>query len=127
MKHALIESATKSELEAATEAADWALDAVATATQDRRYLRSDEAYDAVAGEAILANAKLACIQVMRKETARLRACLEHTRDEICEGPVDDVLWHSAVPACTTVDNITLALDDGWTYDGWLDARQSDDA
>lgn len=58
------------------------------------------------------------------EIERLRACLEHTREEICEGPVDDVLWHTAVPACTTVDNITLALDDGWTYDGWLDAKET---
>ncbi len=56
------------------------------------------------------------------EIERLRACLEHTREEICEGPVDDVLWHSAIPSCTTVDNITLALNDGWTYDGWLQAK-----
>lgn len=55
---------------------------------------------------------------------KLRACLENTRDEICEGPVDDVLWHSAVPACSTVDNITLTLDDGWTYDGWLQAKET---
>jgi len=58
-----------------------------------------------------------------EELERLRACLENTRDEICEGPVDDVLWHTAVPACTTVDNITLALRDGWTYDGWLQAKE----
>lgn len=58
------------------------------------------------------------------EIERLRACLENTRDEICEGPVDDTLWHTAVPACTTVDNITLALRDGWTYDGWLDAKST---
>lgn len=37
------------------EAADWLLDAVACATQDRRFLRGDPAYDAVAGEAILLN------------------------------------------------------------------------
>ena len=56
------------------------------------------------------------------EITRLRACLENTRDEICEGPVGDVLWHDA--GCTTVDNITLALRDGWTYDGWTDAKST---
>lgn len=59
----------------------------------------------------------------RKRIAALEACLSDTREEICEGPVDDVLWHAAVPACTTVDNITLALNDGWTYDGWLQAKE----
>lgn len=39
----------------AKDRADWLLDAVATATQDRRFLRGDPAYDAVAGEAILLN------------------------------------------------------------------------
>lgn len=59
-----------------------------------------------------------------KRIEELEACLHDTRDEICEGPVDDVLWHSAVPACTTVDNITLVLNDGWTYDGWLEAKET---
>jgi len=35
--------------------ADWLVDAIATATQDRRYLRGDEAEDKVATEAIYAN------------------------------------------------------------------------
>jgi hypothetical protein len=35
--------------------ADWLLDAVACATQDRRFLRGDPKYDEVAGEAILLN------------------------------------------------------------------------
>ena len=42
----------------AKDRADWLLDAVAMATQDRRFLRGDEAYDEVAGEAILLNAEL---------------------------------------------------------------------
>ncbi len=64
------------------------------------------------------------IDQQRREIDRLRACLDATRDEICEGPVDDTLWHTAIPACTTVDNITLALRDGWTYDGWLEAKST---
>lgn len=39
--------------------ADWLLDAVATATQDRRFLRGDPAYDEVVGEAILMNGEKA--------------------------------------------------------------------
>lgn len=61
------------------------------------------------------------IASLEDENAMLRACLEHTREEICEGPVDDVLWHDA--GCTTVDNITLALEDSWTYDGWLQSKK----
>lgn len=53
------------------------------------------------------------------EIERLRKCLADTREEICRGPVDDVLWHEAVPACTTVDNITTTLGDGWSVDAWL--------
>lgn len=39
----------------AEDRADWLLDAVATATQDRRFLRGDPEYDEVAGGAILLN------------------------------------------------------------------------
>jgi hypothetical protein len=39
--------------------ADWIVDAVATATQDRRFLRGDEQEDKVATEAIYENAKKA--------------------------------------------------------------------
>lgn len=80
--------------------------------EDREDLRG------LVGDGYLARMKWAA-----DEIAKLRACLEHTRDEICEGPVDDTLWHTAVPACTTVDNITLTLGDGWTYDGWLQAKE----
>ncbi len=65
MRHTLLDSATQAEIDAASEAADWLLDAVATATQDRRYLRGDATYDFVAGEAILANGKLAAIRAIR--------------------------------------------------------------
>jgi len=44
--------------------ADWLLDAVAAATQDRRFLRGDDEYDDVAGEAILRNAKKAIHNAM---------------------------------------------------------------
>ena len=37
--------------------ADWLVDAVATATQDRRFLRGDPAEDTVATEALYANGK----------------------------------------------------------------------
>ena len=43
----------------AKERADWLLDAVACATQDRRFLRGDPAYDENAGEAILLNGEKA--------------------------------------------------------------------
>lgn len=63
-RHALRERATKEQLAAATEAADWLLDAIATATQNRRYLRGDESYDDVSGEAILLNGEIACLRAM---------------------------------------------------------------
>ena len=65
MRHALIEAATAEELEAAWEAADWMLDGVATATQDRRFLRGEDCYDDVVGEAILMNAVVACLRFNR--------------------------------------------------------------
>ena len=46
--------------------ADWLLDAVATATQDRRFLRGDDEYDDVAGEAILRNAEKAIRKAMKE-------------------------------------------------------------
>lgn len=39
----------------AKDRADWLLDAVACATQNRQFLRGDPEYDEVAGEAILLN------------------------------------------------------------------------
>lgn len=51
--------------EIAKERADWLLDAVAGATQDRRFLRGDKQYDDVAGEAILMNAEKAILVAAR--------------------------------------------------------------
>lgn len=45
--------------------ADWLVDAVATATQDRRFLRGDPAEDRVATEAIHANGKKAMENLIR--------------------------------------------------------------
>lgn len=45
--------------------ADWLVDAVATATQDRRFLRGDSAEDQVATEAIKANGKKAMENLLR--------------------------------------------------------------
>lgn len=41
------------------ERADWLVDAIATSTQDRRYLRGDSEEDRVATESILLNAEKA--------------------------------------------------------------------
>jgi hypothetical protein len=65
MKHVLFEKATEAERRVAIEAADWLLDSVATATQDRRFLRGEKQYDEVAGEAILANGIIACLRAIR--------------------------------------------------------------
>lgn len=61
------------EADIAKERADWLLDAVATATQDRRFLRGDPEYDDVAGEAILLNGEKA-ILVALSRIATEEAC-----------------------------------------------------
>ena len=50
----------------AKDRADWLLDAVATATQDRRYLRGDPEYDAVSGDAILLNGHKAILAALQR-------------------------------------------------------------
>ena len=64
MKHALIESSSQRRVKAAKEAADWLVDAIACATQDRRYLRGDPECDTVAVETIKVNAIIACLRAM---------------------------------------------------------------
>ena len=48
--------------------ADWLVDAVATATQDRRFLRGDPAEDAVATEALYLNGKHAIEAALAAQT-----------------------------------------------------------
>lgn len=64
MTHLMIESATDDEKAKALEAADWLLDAVACATQDRRLLRGEPEYDGVLGEAIFQCGIVACLRSM---------------------------------------------------------------
>lgn len=46
--------------------ADWLVDAVATATQDRRFLRGDDQEDRIVTEALYANAKHAIEQAINE-------------------------------------------------------------
>ena len=50
----------------AKERANWVLDAVAAATQDRRFLRGEKEYDAIAGEAILLNSEKAILVALAR-------------------------------------------------------------
>jgi hypothetical protein len=65
MKHPLWNESTLEQKKAASEAADWLIDGVAMATQDRRYLRGDDKEDEVAIEAIMMNGAIACIRAMK--------------------------------------------------------------
>ena len=64
MKHAMVEKSTPEQIAIAEEAADWLIDAVACATQDRQFLRGDDSYDALIGGAIMGNGKIACLQAI---------------------------------------------------------------
>ena len=50
----------------AEDRADWLLDAIAMATQDRRFLRGDPEYDPFTGDAILLNGKKAIITALAR-------------------------------------------------------------
>jgi len=66
------------DLDIAKDRADWMLDAIAGATQNRQFLRGDPAYDEVAGKAILLNGEKAINVALSKKDAeitRLRAAL----------------------------------------------------
>lgn len=65
MKHALVEAASSNQLAAAKESADWLLDAIAVATQDRKFLRGDPEYDSVLGETIIANGIVSALRAMK--------------------------------------------------------------
>ena len=69
MRHAMIEKSTKQELEIAKWCADWLLDGVACATQDRRFLRGEPEYDDVTSEAILGNGVIAALHAIHKTKA----------------------------------------------------------
>jgi hypothetical protein len=64
MKHALIEKSQPQQIAIAEEAADWLVDAIACATQDRRYLRGEPECDEVAVEAIRLNGVIACLRAV---------------------------------------------------------------
>lgn len=51
----------------AKDRADWLLDAVAGATQNRQFLRGDPEYDEVSGEAILLNGEKAIRVALEKQ------------------------------------------------------------
>lgn len=57
-------------LKIAKERADWLLDAIACATQDRRFLRGDPEYDEIAGLAILMNAEKAILVALDRSGAQ---------------------------------------------------------
>lgn len=61
-KHVLLERSSPEDIVRAEEAADWLLDAVATATQDRRFLRGEPEYDPLLGGAIFSNGVIACLR-----------------------------------------------------------------
>lgn len=64
MNHKTIDKATPEQIAVAEEAADWLLDAIATSTQDRRFLRGDPEYDDVSSESIRLNGVIACLRAM---------------------------------------------------------------
>jgi hypothetical protein len=61
--------------------ADWLVDAVATATQDRRFLRGDPAEDTVATEALLLNGKKAMENLLRYREQQAPADAKEKDDE----------------------------------------------
>lgn len=65
MQHELIAAASPSQLEAAREAADWLIDAVAASTQDRRLLRGEPEADTILIESIEICGVVACLRAMR--------------------------------------------------------------
>lgn len=66
MKHALIEKSTREEVAIAEEAAGWLIDAIATATQDRRFLLGDPECDVTASESIVQNSVIACLRAIHR-------------------------------------------------------------
>ncbi|NOD65770.1 hypothetical protein [Ruegeria sp. HKCCD6109] len=59
------------------------------------------------------------VEILTARVKELEQALREVREEICRGPVNDILWHQETPAETTVDFITNTLNDNWSYDAWL--------
>jgi hypothetical protein len=72
----------------------------------------------------LIGALLAEREAAQARIAELEWALRDVREEICTGPVNDVLWHNEIPSETTVDFICNTLNDDWDYDKWLEAREA---
>lgn len=72
LREAQTEEARAREAHEADWWADWLIDAVACATQDRRYLRGEEHADNFAIEAIIANGKKAIESYAASEVSRVR-------------------------------------------------------
>lgn len=86
--------------------ADWLLDAVATATQNRQFLRGEPEYDEVAGEAILLNGEKAIRIALDRLEALTAPKTENFREpgEFGEG--------------TTVRRVPVVTDEMAAY-AWL--------
>jgi hypothetical protein len=67
MNHAMLQKSSKQQIDAAKEAADWLVDAIATALQDRRFLRGDPECETAVVEAIIQNGVIACLRAMHKK------------------------------------------------------------
>tara|TARA_R110000868_G_scaffold118_2_gene1204 strand:- start:2507 stop:2878 length:372 start_codon:yes stop_codon:yes gene_type:complete len=98
MTHAMIKKSSPEQVKIARNEADWLIDAVAGATQDRRFLRGDDAYDDVMSEAIIGNGVVACLRAMHAEADTLRAevaRLKEAADDMAELLAQTVTMHAS--------------------------------
>ena len=65
MKHAMIEKSSAANIAIAEECADWLIDAIACATQDRYFLRGDDKCDTFTTNAIITIGVIACLRAIR--------------------------------------------------------------
>lgn len=66
MKHVALEKSTPEQIQNAEYQADWLVDAIATATQDRRFLRGEPECDEELCEVIRLNGIIACLRALHK-------------------------------------------------------------
>ena len=64
MRHALIEKSSKEQIAIAEDAADWLIDALATGSQDRKYLRGDPECDEALCRFIMDTGKIAALRAL---------------------------------------------------------------